>query len=120
MAKIEESREDRIAMEIVVDAYGEEERAVGWYYYLEENLGFPFKAKCVSEREISPLKPSEKVAVVGMASEVECERESIVSVRWSDGTLAVPLSQLEVVDAGAQTHQAIEDWHYWVGQGYRF
>ena len=29
-------REKRITMEIIVDAYGPEEQAMGWYYYLEE------------------------------------------------------------------------------------
>lgn len=120
MPKIEESREDRISMEIVVDAHGEEERAIGWYYYLEETLGFPFKAKYVGRREISPLEPGEVVKVAGMASEDECEREIFVTVRRNDGPLAVPLSQLLGVDVDQETRQAIEDWHYWVGQGYQF
>ena len=34
-------REERITMEIVVDAYGPEEQAMGWYSYLEEKLQFP-------------------------------------------------------------------------------
>ena len=38
----DEVRERRITMEAVVDAYNEEERAVGWYYYLEGKLNFPF------------------------------------------------------------------------------
>lgn len=42
--KIDKIREHRIEMEIVVDAYGSEERAMGWYYYLEDKLEFPFKA----------------------------------------------------------------------------
>lgn len=29
----EEAREEPIIMEVVVDAYGPEERAVGWYCY---------------------------------------------------------------------------------------
>ena len=32
--------------------------------------------------------------------------------------LAVPLSQLEVTVADEETIQAVEDWHYWVEQGY--
>jgi endonuclease I len=45
MSKVErdENREERIDMEVVVDAYDEEERAMGWYYYLAENINFPFK-----------------------------------------------------------------------------
>lgn len=31
---LDPEREQRIAMEIVVDAYDSQERAMGWYYYL--------------------------------------------------------------------------------------
>jgi len=31
-------RENRIAKEIIVDAYGPEEQAMGWYYYLQDTL----------------------------------------------------------------------------------
>lgn len=120
MPKTEKSREDRITREIVVDAYGEGEISLSWYYYLEERLAFPFKANCVGHREISPLKPGEEVEVFGMASEDECEREMFVTVRWNDSLLAVPVSQLAAVDGDAQTRQAIGDWQYWVRQGYEF
>ncbi len=32
----DEEREERIIMEIVVDTYGPEEQAMGWYSYLDE------------------------------------------------------------------------------------
>ena len=41
-------REERIHEEIIVDAYGPEEQAMGWYYYLEDKIRFPFQAKCIS------------------------------------------------------------------------
>ena len=43
-AKKDTAREDRIEMEIVVDAYNSEERAMGWYSYLQDALSFPFTA----------------------------------------------------------------------------
>ena len=46
-AKRDKIREERISMEIIVDAYDSEEQAMGWYYYLEEKLHFPFLAKCI-------------------------------------------------------------------------
>ena len=46
-------REERIEMEIVVDAYGAEERAMGWYYYLEDTLAFPFSAVAVGRDVVS-------------------------------------------------------------------
>ena len=50
----DEAREHRIVMEIVVDAYDEQERAMGWYYYLEGKLNLPFRARCATRRSVSP------------------------------------------------------------------
>ncbi len=123
MAKAErdEEREERISMEIVVDAYGPEEQAMGWYYYLEDQLQFPFRARCIAERASSPLQISDEVEVVDMAPADECEHEMFVTIPWKQRTLAVPLSQLEAAPhVDEQTRQAIEDWHYWVNRGYEF
>jgi len=119
-AKKEPVREKRIDMEIVVDAYGAGEQAMGWYYYLEDNLQFSFPATCVKKRDISPLKLKERVEVVGMAPEDECEQEMFVSILWNDRRFAVPLDQLECGSRDGKTKQAIADWHYWVKQGYQF
>ena len=115
----DKEREERISTEAVVDAYDEEERAGGWYYYLEEKLTFPFKAKCISRRMISPLLVGEEVEAVAMELE-ESEHEMFVQVRWSGRDIAVPLSQLYPIETNAQTQEAIEDWHYWVARNYIF
>jgi hypothetical protein len=116
----DESREERIHMEIVVDAYGPEEQAMGWYNYLDDILQIPFKARCIVRRMTSPLEPDDKVEVVGMASAEECEHEMFVVIRWKQRQLAVPLMQLEGIEVDEETQQAIEDWHYWVDRGYEF
>jgi hypothetical protein len=119
--KQNKDREKRIRMEIVVDAYGPEEQAMGWYYYLEEKLQFPFAAVCSAKRAISPLKVKDEVAVTGMAPEEECEKEMFVTIRLERRRLAVSLSQLKAISSTpAQTKQAIEDWHYWVEMEYEF
>ena len=114
----DELREERIQMEIVVDAYTPEEQALGWYYYLENHLHFPFTARCRAERATSPLRIGDEVEVVGLPSEEVCEHEMFVLTPWDRRTLAVPLSQLEAVAADRETRQALEDWHYWMAQGY--
>ena len=116
----DEEREERIHMEIVVDAYGPEEQALGWYYYLDDTLAFPFRARCTAERATSPLAVGDEVEIVGMAPEEECEHEMFVLMRGDRRPLAVPLAQLEGIAVDDQTRQAIEDWQYWVGQGYEF
>jgi len=118
--KRDEAREDRIMMEIVVDAHDSEERAMGWYYYLQDTMQFPFTAKCISKRRISPLREDATVEVVDIAPADECEQEMFVEIAWEGDTLAVPLIQLEATKADAETQQAIADWHYWVNQGYEF
>jgi hypothetical protein len=109
-------------MEIIVDCYGEEERAMGWYYHLQDKLTFPFLARCIAKRAISPLREGDELDVVGMAPEEECEREVFVVMRWEREGLAVPLSQLEVLHAedDGETQEAVEDWLYWSRKGYRF
>jgi hypothetical protein len=116
----DEVREERITMEIVVDAYNEDERALGWYCYLNDQLDVPFRARCLAERSISPLEVGDEVEVIGMPAGDECEREMFVTIRWGKRQLAVPLAQLEAIGADDQTREAVEDWHYWVGMGYEF
>jgi Calcium binding len=119
--KHDPEREQRIMMEIVVDAYDAQERAMGWYYYLQEQLQFPFTATCVAKRAISPLHVKDEVEAIGMPGEEECEHEVFVTIRWEKEGLAVPLSQLTPISAtDKQTKQAIADWHYWVKMGYEF
>jgi len=119
--KQNKEREARMMMEIIVDAYGPEEQAMGWYYYLEEKLQFPFTAVCNGKRAISPLHLKDEVGVIGMAPEEECEKEMFVTIRWERDALAVPLSQLTPIsETATETKQAVEDWHYWVKMGYQF
>ena len=111
-------RERRIEQEIAVDAYTPEERAVSWNYYREEKLQFPFKARCVALRAISPLKKDEEVEVVGMAKEEHCLHEMFVLIRFAGRKLGVPLVQLDPIKPDKMTRAAINDWRYWLTMGY--
>jgi len=116
----DEEREHRITYEIVVDAYDEHERAMGWYYYIESQVHLPFTTRCITRRPISPLHVGDEVEVIGMPPEEECEKEVFVLIRWEKEGLGVPLAQLEPLEADEETTQAIEDWHYWVTMGYQY
>ena len=116
----DEAREHRITMEAVVDAYNDQERAIGWYYYLEMKITFPFLAQCAARRSTSPLKVGEEVEVIGMAPVEDCEHDMFVEMDGDEEELAVPLSQLEVISADDETREAVEDWLYWSKKGYQF
>ena len=113
-------REDRIHSEVIVDAYGPEECAMGWYYYLDNQLQFPFPARCIVANIVSPLSKGETVEVLRMAPEESCSTDMLVLIRWQRRKLAVPLSQLAAIDVDQSTADAISDWHYWVAHGYLF
>jgi hypothetical protein len=113
-------REDRIHNEAIVDAYGPEEQAMGWYCYLENKLRFPFQARCIVSKVVSPLRKGETVEVRRMAPEDACSSDMLVLIRWHGRNMAVPLSQLIAIDKDESTAEAIGDWHYWVAQGYCF
>lgn len=118
--KINRVRERRIEQQIVVDAYGPDERALSWYYYLENQLRFPFEANCMIRRATSPLKVGESLTITGLAPEDDCGGEIIVLARWHERPLGVPLSQLAPQDVDPATAEAIADWQYWTAMGYRF
>ncbi len=115
-----ETREERIMMEVLVDAYDEEDRAMGWFYYLQDTMQFPFEAECVAERRVSPLKVGERVQVKGMITEDDCMQEMFAEIEWSDRTFGVPLAQLQPIDVDAATQEAVDDWKYWTDRGYCF
>lgn len=119
MAKRERdaAREERLTREILADADTADERARGWYAYLEHTLTFPFLARCRVTRAISPLHVDDEVEVIGLAPAEECAAELFVLMRWERDGLGVPLAQLEVLHADAATRQAVEDWRSWVDQG---
>jgi Calcium binding len=76
-------REERIHMEAIVDAYNQEERAMGWYYYLDERIRFPFQAKWTSRQR----PQGRDVEVIEMSPEDECLRDMFVEVRYQEGTV---------------------------------
>jgi hypothetical protein len=114
------AREDRIHNEAIADANGPEEQVMGWYYYLDDKIRFPFQARCIAPRVVSPLRKGETVEVQRMAPEDACSADMLVLIRRQGRTMAVPLSQLVAIDPDESTAEAIGDWHYRVAQGYCF
>ena len=54
-------REDRIHNEAIADANGPEEQVMGWHCYLDDKIRFPFQARCIAVKVVSPLHKGETV-----------------------------------------------------------
>jgi hypothetical protein len=121
-------RERRIAMQIVVDAYDGVEQMSAWHCYLDDRLPFPFEAISVDPGRRSPLKAGQAVRVIEMADADECASgmRVVVEVNADEDDevdeFDVPLESLDFADpkVSVDARQALEDWRYWVGRGYRF
>lgn len=118
--RVNRAREKRLADEIVVDCHTAEESALGWYYYLEGRLSFPFTARCIATRSVSPLKKGEVAQVVALAHEDDCLAEMFVLIAFGGRRLGVPLAQLKPVKADRAMREAVEGWHYWLARGFSF
>jgi len=103
--------------EIIVDADGPEEQAISWYSYLDDKIQFPFHAQCLDSAPTSPLRKGDSVEIRKMAPEPSGSSDMLVMTRWNDRNIAVPLYQLKRIGGDESTTQAIQDWHYWAGQG---
>ncbi|MGC1307370.1 MAG: calcium-binding protein [Phormidesmis sp.] len=116
---IDGDREHRITYEVVVDCYNGYEVSMGWYYYLEDRLNFPFESAWLGTGHSKP----EIVEAISMAGEEECKTDMLIEIRYRDGededVFTVPLSDLQPTDEGASRMEAIEDWRYWLDQGNR-
>lgn len=117
---IDDIRESRIDMEAVVDTYDEVERAMGWYYYLEDRLNFPFQAEWINNKGDRGME----VTVVEMSSEDDCLQDMLVEVGYKEGELedvfTARLADIQPLDVDEATREAIADWHYWLARGYEF
>lgn len=121
----DENREHRIKTEIIVDAEDKEDRALGWYDYLDDSLNFPFLAKWTKKSRKSTSPPQTKqVEVLGMAPDDECLKDMVVEVVYPDGkdedVFTAKLSEIEAIDADSDTLEALADWQYWLDRGYKF
>ena len=106
-------REQRIQNEVVAGACGPEQ-AMGWYYYLENNLRFSFQAQCVVRNWF--LRSGQVSGSMHTGARGRCLKDMLVSIRWQKRNLVVPLSQLTPTGSDDTTREAIADWHYWVSQ----
>ncbi|MEA5568837.1 calcium-binding protein [Anabaena sp. UHCC 0399] len=126
MASVErdETRENRIEQEIIVDAEDKEDRAMGWYYYLDDTLDFPFMGKWKKKSRKTSTIEEKPVEVLGMAPEDDCLKDMYVEVAYiggkEDDVHSAKLSDIEAVDADGDTQEAIADWMYWLARGYKF
>ena len=113
-----QNRKDRIEDEIIVDCYDEYEMAMGWFYYFEDNLNFPFKATVLKNSEISGLEEGDIVEVYEFinSSEDDVHIDNFVArvgIQKDEHIYDISLQFIRGIDCDEVTDNVIEDWRYW-------
>ena len=105
----------KIDYEIIVDCYDEYEMSMGWYYYFEESLEFPFKATAELKKRDGSIEPKE-VKIMGMASDEEGFKDHDFLLEMENGQYVnkIAYSKLSNFKASDETLEAFEVWGFWI------
>ncbi len=108
-----------IEEEITVDANGDDEVYMGWYYFMSETLEFPFKA-VASIKKRNGTTEERTVDVIEDATNgdrFKCQAY-YVNIDYEGVLMKVEVADLKPVNASDETLKAITVWKYWLAKGY--
>jgi hypothetical protein len=113
-------REARFAEKILSEAEDKVERAMAWYYYLDDTINFRFSAVWNKINRKTSSVEKRNVEVLSMSDAESCLSNMYVVISYMDDQYDVKLSEIEAIDADEQTKEALADWGYWLARGYVF
>ncbi len=108
-----------IDLEIVVDANGEDEVFMGWFYFMFETLEFPFKAMATIKKRNGKTE-KHIVEVVEDATDgdrFKCQAYH-VNVDYNGVLMKMEVADLMPIGASEEVVKAITVWKYWRSKGY--
>ena len=105
-------RDHRIDYEVIVDAYGDEEVNMGWYYYFAETLQFPFDA--VVKLPLRGGKTEEKKVKIVEVEKKEDKRIRLGITEGSSQRLQfISPETIVSVKTSDENLEVLNDWLYW-------
>ncbi len=107
--------DEKIRNEVVVDCRDDYEQNMSWFYYLEEELEFPFIAYVpVKLIEQTAGQVCRKVNVIGLKeTDFGDKFELKVETEFDRYIMEFPLAVLRDIRASDEVIEAIELWQYW-------
>ncbi len=115
MSKKNELYEDILYDEILVDCKDVYEQNMSWYYYVNDELEFPFKAK-IELKKRTGQKELIEVEILGLSEDSSDFEESFdlkVDIELNEYIIQIPLKNLKDVNGSEKTTEIIGIWKYW-------
>ena len=110
-----EKYEEKLYDEILVDCKDEYEQNMSWFYYVQDELEFPFEAS-IKLRKRNGGEIIKRVKVLDLStddSNFDRNFEIKVDIEFDEYIIETPMSKLEDIEANENTIEIIEIWKYW-------
>lgn len=107
---------------ITVDCYDDYEKKMGWYYYLQDELDFPFIAympvKMKNQRSNTLI--SSEIEIIGLLGEDFIYRynDIMVEAELGEYIMNFPLSEIKNIKSSPENIAIISLWKYWFEKQY--
>ena len=107
----------KIDYEIIVDCYDEYEVSMGWYYFMEETIEFPFRATAKLKKLNGSIEQKE-IEIIGLASDEEgfIKNDFDLEIEAGEHVGTIAYSKLSSVKASPETMEAFTIWNHWVSK----
>ncbi len=112
-----EEIQQKIDYEIIVDCHDEIEVSMGWYYFMEEAIKFPFRAVAGIKKRDGSIEKKE-VTITGLASDEEgfMNNDFDLEMEQSGYIANIAFSKLNSIKASSVTLEAFKIWNYWIAK----
>jgi len=110
--------EEKIFEEIVIDCNDEYDQNMSWFYYVQDEIEFPFIAYIeLRKKELGKIYKKIKVLELSTDdSNFEKNFDIKVNAEFDQYIMEFPLSKLEDIRASESIVEIIELWKYWISK----
>ena len=110
-----EEMQYKIYYEIIVDCYEDHEVNMGWFYFFQDEVNYPFEAE-IAVKNRAGKKKLVKVEVLDVSNEEGFDNGGIafeVNLQEENITIDVDIAKLKNIKGNDTTQEAFEIWQYW-------
>lgn len=112
----EQEKRALIYDDILIDCNGEGDENMSWFYYIQDEFEFPFKAK-IQIKEKNGKVIQKKIKVIGISSSnqnFDSNYQLNMEIEFDDYIIDYPLKELRNIKSSEQVQNTIEAYIYWL------
>jgi len=110
--------EEKLHNEILVDCEDDYDQNRSWFYYVQDELDFPFVAS-IKVRKKSGGEIMKKVKALEFSTaDANFDRnfDIKIAIEFDEYIIEIPMSKLQDIEANEGTIDTIETWKYWINK----